>query len=146
MKYRGLEYTVVQGIERGVWKWSASVAGVVLVGKAETKPEAVAAAEKAIDRALAQIVQPSTPPVGRMLRPTPELPDDTAICDVDLPTRIRNALTDAGLRTVGEVRETSDNILLSFHDLGNGSVAYLRQTLGLPSCDGVRPAKSAKEG
>jgi hypothetical protein len=25
MEYRGIEYTVVQGIERGVWKWSASV-------------------------------------------------------------------------------------------------------------------------
>jgi DNA-directed RNA polymerase alpha subunit len=74
------------------------------------------------------------------------LPDDTLICDVDLPTRIRNALTDAGLRTVGEVRETSDNILLSFPDLGNGSVAYLRQTMGLPTWGGVRPVKGAKEG
>jgi len=63
-----------------------------------------------------------------------------------LPTRIRNALTQAGLRSVGEVRETSDNILLSFQDLGNGSVAYLRQTLGLPSCDGVRRVKGTKEG
>jgi hypothetical protein len=26
MEYRGIEYTFVQGIERGVWKWSASVA------------------------------------------------------------------------------------------------------------------------
>ena len=53
MEYRGIEYTVVQGIERGVWKWSASVAGAVIMGQAATKSEAVAAAEKAIDRALA---------------------------------------------------------------------------------------------
>ena len=53
MEYRGTEYTVVQDIERGVWKWSASVAGVVLIGQAETRSGAVAAAEKAIDRALA---------------------------------------------------------------------------------------------
>jgi hypothetical protein len=53
MEYRGTEYTVVQGIEGGVWKWSASVAGVVLIGQAETRSGAVAAAEKAIDRALA---------------------------------------------------------------------------------------------
>jgi hypothetical protein len=32
MEYRGIEYSTVQGIERGVWKWSASVAGVVVVG------------------------------------------------------------------------------------------------------------------
>jgi hypothetical protein len=31
MIYRDIEYTVVQGIERGVWKWSASVAGVVVM-------------------------------------------------------------------------------------------------------------------
>jgi len=53
MRYRDIEYAVVQGIERGVWKWSASVAGAVIMGQAATKSEAVAAAEKAIDRALA---------------------------------------------------------------------------------------------
>ena len=54
MRYRDIEYVVVQGIERGVWKWSASVAGLVIRGQAAIKSEAVAAAEKAIDRALAQ--------------------------------------------------------------------------------------------
>ena len=53
MEYRGIQYTVVQGIERGVWKWRASVAGVVISGQAAIKSEAVNAAEKAIDRALA---------------------------------------------------------------------------------------------
>jgi DNA-directed RNA polymerase alpha subunit len=73
--------------------------------------------------------------------PTPELPDDTSIDRVRLPTRIRNVLDAAGLKTVGEVREISDDTLLSFQDFGRGSVAFLRKTLGLPSCDGVRPAK-----
>jgi hypothetical protein len=50
--YRGTEYTVVQCIERGVWKWSTSVADMLVTGKAGTRSEAVAAAEKAIDRAL----------------------------------------------------------------------------------------------
>jgi len=36
-----------------VWKWSASVAGVVIRGQAAIKSEAVAEAERAIDRALA---------------------------------------------------------------------------------------------
>jgi hypothetical protein len=46
MIYRDIEYTVVQGIERGVWKWAASVAGVVVMGQAAIKSEAVAAAQK----------------------------------------------------------------------------------------------------
>ena len=74
-----------------------------------------------------------------LLDPTPELPDDTLIGDVRFATRIRNALNAAGLKTVGEVREASDATLLSLQDLGQGSVAHLRETLGLPSTDGVRP-------
>jgi hypothetical protein len=54
MEHRGIEYSVVQGIARGVWKWSASVADVVIMGQAHSKSEAVVAAEKAIDRALAR--------------------------------------------------------------------------------------------
>jgi hypothetical protein len=46
MIYRDIKYTVVQGIERGVWKWSASVAGAVVMGQAAIKSEAVAAAQK----------------------------------------------------------------------------------------------------
>jgi DNA-directed RNA polymerase alpha subunit len=51
------------------------------------------------------------------------LPDDTLIENVRFATRIRNVLAAAGLKTVGEVRETSDEILLSFQDLGKASVA-----------------------
>ena len=74
-----------------------------------------------------------------MLDPTPELPDDTLISRLQFPTRIQNVLSGAGLRTVGEVREASDDMLLSLPDLGPGSVTHLRETLGLPSGDGVRP-------
>jgi DNA-directed RNA polymerase alpha subunit len=76
---------------------------------------------------------------GPMLYPTPELPDNTLIKSVRFSTRIRNALNAAGLKTVGEVRETSDATLITFQDLGTSSVAHLRQTSGLPSTDGVRP-------
>jgi DNA-directed RNA polymerase alpha subunit len=75
-----------------------------------------------------------------MLNPTPELPDDTLIGEVELSARIRNVLEAAGLKTVGEVREISDKTLLSFNDFGKVSVAHLRETLGLPSTDGVRPS------
>jgi DNA-directed RNA polymerase alpha subunit len=74
-----------------------------------------------------------------MLYPAPELPDDTPIENVRFSTRIRNGLITAGLKTVGEIREASDAMLLSLQDLGKGSVAHLRETLGLPSTDGVRP-------
>ena len=74
------------------------------------------------------------------IEPTPELPDDTPIREVGFPTRTKNALFAAGLKTVGEVREMSDEALLSLPDFGKASVAYLRDTLGLPSTDGVRPS------
>jgi hypothetical protein len=41
MRYRNIEYTVVQGIERGVFEWSASVAGVVITGQEPSKSAAV---------------------------------------------------------------------------------------------------------
>jgi 3-oxoacyl-[acyl-carrier-protein] synthase III len=65
MDYQGTTYTVVQGIERRVWKRSVSVAGVVLTGQEETKSAAVAAAEKAIDRALAMKRVRLVPPGDR---------------------------------------------------------------------------------
>ena len=75
---------------------------------------------------------------GPMFYPAPELPDDTPIDNVRFTTRIRTAVTAAGWKTVGEIREASDATLLSLQDLGKGSVAHLRETLGLPSEAGVR--------
>ena len=77
--------------------------------------------------------------MSEALDPTPELPDDTPLDSVELPTRIRNVLAAEGLKTVGDIREASDAMLLSLQDLGKGSVAHLRETLGLRSTDGVRP-------
>jgi DNA-directed RNA polymerase alpha subunit len=63
----------------------------------------------------------------------------TLIENVRFATRIRNALNAAGIKTIGELRETSDDRLVSLPDHGSGSIAYLRETLSLPSTDGVRP-------
>jgi hypothetical protein len=38
----------------------------------------------------------------------PELPDDTLVEMVRLPTRIRNAVKFAGRKTIGDLRETTD--------------------------------------
>ena len=48
-----------------------------------------------------------------LLGPTPELPDDTRIEVLNMPPRIQQVLKTAGMKTVGEVRETSDDVLLS---------------------------------
>jgi DNA-directed RNA polymerase alpha subunit len=74
---------------------------------------------------------------GPMLAPTPELPDDTPIERVLFSSRIQNALRAADLKTVGEVREISDETLISL-DFRKGSLSDLRKKLGLPSTDGVR--------
>ena len=52
MRYRDIEYSLVQGLGRHLWKWSASVADAVITGQAH-RTAAVVEAEKAIDRALA---------------------------------------------------------------------------------------------
>jgi DNA-directed RNA polymerase alpha subunit len=72
------------------------------------------------------------------LEPTPELPDDTPIREVQFPTRIKDALFAAGIKTAGEVREMSDEALLALPDFGRDSVSHLRETFGLSSAEGVR--------
>ena len=76
---------------------------------------------------------------GPMLYPAPGLPDETPIDNVRFSTRIRSALNAAGLKTVGEIRGASDATLLSFRDLGAGSIARLRETLGLQPARALRP-------
>jgi len=67
---------------------------------------------------------------AELLDPTPELPDNIPLDRVRLPTRIQTFLRIYGLKTVGDVREASDAVLISFQKLGPHSVAHLRRTLG----------------
>ena len=69
----------------------------------------------------------------RFLYPTPELPDDTEINQVQLPTRIRTVLNKAGFKTVGEIRKSSDADILRLHRSGPALIAFLRKAFGLPS-------------
>ena len=60
--------------------------------------------------------------------PNPNLPDDTLIEIVRFrPFSEAHVL---GLKTIGEVRATSDADLLLIPDLGNESVRYLRKMVG----------------
>jgi hypothetical protein len=65
MKYRGIEYTVVQGIGRQLWKWGFALEAKAINGQAATKSEAVAEAERAMDRALAPKKLKLVPRAGR---------------------------------------------------------------------------------
>ncbi|SHH25020.1 hypothetical protein SAMN05443248_4210 [Bradyrhizobium erythrophlei] len=51
MEYRGVEYSIVQGIERGTWRWTVSVrADETKSGLTSSKPDAATKAENVIDR------------------------------------------------------------------------------------------------
>lgn len=65
LKHRDIEYTVVQGLGRQLWKWTVTINDMTLRGQAATKPEAIADSERAIDRALA-------PKKLRLVRPDQE--------------------------------------------------------------------------
>jgi DNA-directed RNA polymerase alpha subunit len=80
---------------------------------------------------------------GPMLYPAPELPDDTPVENVRFATRIRNALNAAGMKTIGEVRETSDDRLLSLPDLGRARSPIFVKPWAFPQPTGSDPwAKS----
>ena len=52
MIYKGIEFSIVQGTESHIWKWSVSIGNSAKVGQAKSKPNAVIAAWRTIDKAL----------------------------------------------------------------------------------------------
>jgi len=52
MRYRDVDYAIVQGQGGQLWKWSFALHNKPHTGEAGTKAEAVSQAERAIDRAL----------------------------------------------------------------------------------------------
>jgi DNA-directed RNA polymerase alpha subunit len=58
--------------------------------------------------------------------PGPDLPDDTPLEEVQFSTRIQNALSNAGFKTVAEVREASDAALFSLQNVGWKSLRQIR--------------------
>ena len=62
--------------------------------------------------------------------PDPNLPDSVAIDLIRLRPSIKRALLAAGLKTVGDIRRASDQLLLSIQNLGKGSLTRLRNALG----------------
>jgi DNA-directed RNA polymerase alpha subunit len=68
----------------------------------------------------------------RLINPTPGLPDDTPIENGQLPARIRNAMAAADLKTVGEIRKASDDMLLTLPDLGDPPLDTLDRRSACP--------------
>jgi DNA-directed RNA polymerase alpha subunit len=66
-----------------------------------------------------------------MIDPSPELPDDTSTESVELPQKVKDTLVAAGLKTVGDIRETPDSEILQIQNLGKSSLALLRENLGI---------------
>jgi hypothetical protein len=64
-----------------------------------------------------------------LLHPSPEIPDDMPIEQVRLPWYIRRTLAATGLKTVGDVRKSTNELLLR-SGLDRGVVDYIRATLG----------------
>jgi DNA-directed RNA polymerase alpha subunit len=65
-----------------------------------------------------------------MFDPVPNLPDDTLIEMVRFSPIIRKSLNVAGFKTIGEIREMSDDELRTMRGVGTDLLAYLRRTLG----------------
>lgn len=79
----------------------------------------------------------------RLIKPTPELPDDTPIELVRLPSRLANALAVSDLKTVGDVRDASDASLLAYQNFGAKSLDHVRKTLGVSSNAKATPRQRA---
>ena len=50
MEHRGVEYRIIQGIQRGLWKWSVETG--TKSGTSDSKDAAMTAAKRAVDNAL----------------------------------------------------------------------------------------------
>lgn len=71
--------------------------------------------------------------LAAMFNASSDLLDSTLIETIRLPSTLLDALTSAGLKTVGEVRAATNDELHSIPDIGANTVTYLRMTLGHPA-------------
>ena len=62
MEYRGVEYRIMQGIQRGLWKWSVETETGTKSGTSQSKDAAMNAAKHVIDIALDPKKQKLHPP------------------------------------------------------------------------------------
>jgi hypothetical protein len=64
MEHRGVEYRIIQGIQRGPWKWSVETGTGTRSGISDSKDAAMTAAKRAIDNALDPKKRKHIPPAN----------------------------------------------------------------------------------
>jgi hypothetical protein len=64
MEHRGVEYRIIQGIQRGPWKWSVETGTGTKSGISDSKDAAMAAAKRAIDNVLDPKKRKPIPPAN----------------------------------------------------------------------------------
>jgi DNA-directed RNA polymerase alpha subunit len=64
------------------------------------------------------------------LKPVAELRNAMRITDVLIPTIIINSLARAGIKTIGQVRKSSDQDLRRIRGIGPHALRYLRASFG----------------
>ena len=62
MEHRGAEYRIIQGIQRGFWKWSIETETGTKSGTSDTRDAAMAAAKRSIDNELDPKKRKPVPP------------------------------------------------------------------------------------
>jgi hypothetical protein len=62
MEHRGVEYRIIQGVQRGFWKWSVETETGTKSGTSESKDAAMNAAKRVINNALSPKKQKLRPP------------------------------------------------------------------------------------
>ena len=70
MEHRGVEYRIIQGIQRGFWKWSVETETGTKSGISDSKDAAMAAAKR--DRQRARSEKAKAYPASE-LKPPPDL-------------------------------------------------------------------------
>jgi hypothetical protein len=73
-----------------------------------------------------------------LLYPSSSIPDDAPIEQIRLPWNIRRTLAGTGLKTVGDVRKSTNELLLRL-GLDRGVVDHIRATLGSRATMELKP-------
>jgi DNA-directed RNA polymerase alpha subunit len=94
---------------------------------------------KALKRHVVPVFNPEHIPIGGK-RKLKDAPCRTTLSSrvVRLPTRIRNAVKSAGLKTIGDLRETTDEAFANIPNLGPGVCQMAARSLARRSSNDVQ--------
>jgi len=93
--------------------------------------EAVQHAAQILSRQFSQVVSPTTPVIQEETKMSPEEAEVLRLTveELDLPTRIANALRKGGFKTVGDLVGAPKNVIAKVKNLGEKSVDVINEAL-----------------